>query len=164
MWEKLDRTYCTTNPHPRVLTVTPVHSSSACKYRTAACQITRERGGVQVRVYSLVSSAKRHSSDFTQLPPGHRTSSFISHLNSPGSIQPGCHFEREKGRERQRETETERRHHYLHGSLVQTFYYIPADISVSDTCTVNRSPARVCSLLPWNDIHHFWNYDRHNSV
>ena len=26
------------------------------------------------------------------LPPGHRTCSFISHLNSPGSIQPSCHF------------------------------------------------------------------------
>ena len=25
------------------------------------------------------------------LPPGHRTCLFISHLNSPGSIQPGCH-------------------------------------------------------------------------
>ena len=47
---------------------------------------------VKVRVYSLVSSAKRHSPDFIQLPPGHRTCSFISHLNSPGSIQPGCHF------------------------------------------------------------------------
>ena len=45
-----------------------------------------------MHVYSLVPSAKRHSPDFTQLPPGHRTCSFISHLNSPGSIQPGCHF------------------------------------------------------------------------
>ena len=47
-----------------------------------------------MEVYSLVSSAKRYSPDFTQLPPGHRTCSFISHLNSPGSIQPGCHFRR----------------------------------------------------------------------
>ena len=47
-----------------------------------------------MQVYSLVSSAKRHSADFTQLPPGHRAASFISHLNSPGSIQPGCHFRR----------------------------------------------------------------------
>ena len=45
-----------------------------------------------MEVYSLVSSANRYSPDFTQLPPGHRTCSFISHLNSPGSIQPGCHF------------------------------------------------------------------------
>ena len=27
-------------------------------------------------------------------PPGHRTCSFISHLNSLGSIQPGCYFRR----------------------------------------------------------------------
>ena len=47
---------------------------------------------VKVQVYSLVSSAKCHSPDFRQLPPGHRTCSFISHLNSLGSIQPGWHF------------------------------------------------------------------------
>ena len=47
-----------------------------------------------MEVYSLVSSAKRYSPDFTQLPPGNRTCSFISHLKSPGSIQPGCHFRR----------------------------------------------------------------------
>ena len=47
---------------------------------------------VKVKVYSLVSSAKRHSPDFTQLHSGHRTCSFISHLKSPASIQPGCHF------------------------------------------------------------------------
>ena len=47
---------------------------------------------VEVQVYSLVSSVKRHLPDFTQLPPGHRTCSFVSHLNSPGSIQAGCHF------------------------------------------------------------------------
>ena len=41
---------------------------------------------VKVEVYSLVSNAKRHSPDFTQLSPGHRTCSFISHLNFPGSI------------------------------------------------------------------------------
>ena len=45
-----------------------------------------------MEVYSLVSSAKRYSPDFTQLPPCHRTCLFISHLHSPGSIQPGCHF------------------------------------------------------------------------
>ena len=49
---------------------------------------------VKVEVYSLISSAKRYSPDFTQLAPGHRTCSFISHLNSPGSIQPGCQFRR----------------------------------------------------------------------
>ena len=38
---------------------------------------------VKVRVYSLASSVKRHSPDFTQLPLRHRTCSFISHLNSP---------------------------------------------------------------------------------
>ena len=47
---------------------------------------------VMVQVYSLVSGAKRHSPDYTQLPSGHRTCSFLRHLNSPGSIQPGCHF------------------------------------------------------------------------
>ena len=51
---------------------------------------------VKVEVYSLVSSAKRHSPDFTPLPPGHRTCSFISRLNSPGSIQAGSHFWRTK--------------------------------------------------------------------
>ena len=54
------------------------------------------RDAVKVKVkvggYSLVSSAKGHSHDFTQLPPGHRTCSSISHLNSPGSTQPGCQF------------------------------------------------------------------------
>ena len=45
-----------------------------------------------VEGYSLLSSAKHHSADFTQLPPGHRTCSFINHLNSLGSIQPDCHF------------------------------------------------------------------------
>ena len=47
-----------------------------------------------MQVYSLVSTAKRHSPDFTQLPPGHRTCSFISHVNSLGSIQPGRDFRR----------------------------------------------------------------------
>ena len=45
-----------------------------------------------MEVSSLLSSTKCHSLNFTQLPPGHRTCSFISHLNSPGSMQPGCHF------------------------------------------------------------------------
>ena len=49
---------------------------------------------VKVEVYSLVSIAKCRSPDFTHLPSGHRTCSFISHLNSPGSIQPGCHLRR----------------------------------------------------------------------
>ena len=49
---------------------------------------------VKVQVHSLVSSAKDHSPDFTQLPNAHRTCSFIGHLNSPGSIQPGYHFRR----------------------------------------------------------------------
>ena len=49
---------------------------------------------VKVKVYSLASSAKRHSPNFTHLPPDPRTCSFISHLSSPGSIQPGCHFRR----------------------------------------------------------------------
>ena len=49
-----------------------------------------------VQVYGLVSSAKRHSPDFTQWPPGRRTCSFISHLSSPGSIMPGCYFRRTK--------------------------------------------------------------------
>ena len=55
---------------------------------------TKKVKKLMVEVYSLVSSAKRYSPDFTQLPPGHRTCSFISHLKSPGSIQPGCHFRR----------------------------------------------------------------------
>ena len=40
-----------------------------------------------MEVYSLVSSANRHSRavDFTQLPPDHMTRSFISHLNSSAS-------------------------------------------------------------------------------
>ena len=44
------------------------------------------------------SSAKRHSPDFTlsQLPPGYRICLFIRQLNSPGSIQPGCHCRRTK--------------------------------------------------------------------
>ena len=54
--------------------------------------VKKKKKKVKVRVYSLVSSAKRHSPDFIQLTPGHRTCSFISHLNFPGSIQPGCHF------------------------------------------------------------------------
>ena len=47
-----------------------------------------------MQVCSLVSSAERHSPDFAKLPPGNRTCSFISHRNSPGRIQPGCHFRR----------------------------------------------------------------------
>ena len=39
----------------------------------------------------LVPGMKHHSPDCTQLPPGAgcRTCSLISHLNSPGSLQPG---------------------------------------------------------------------------
>ena len=47
---------------------------------------------VKVQVYSLVSSAKRHSPDFTQLPPGCRTCSFISHLKSRGAYRPAAIF------------------------------------------------------------------------
>ena len=39
---------------------------------------------LRVQVYSLVSSMERHSPNFTQLPPGHRTCSLMSCLNSPG--------------------------------------------------------------------------------
>ena len=47
----------------------------------------------QVEVYGLISGAKHHSPDYTQVPPCHRTCiSFISHLNFPGSIQASCHF------------------------------------------------------------------------
>ena len=45
-------------------------------------------------VYGLVPGAKRHSPDHTQLSPGRRICSFISHLNSPGRIKPRCHFRR----------------------------------------------------------------------
>ena len=48
---------------------------------------------VKVKVYRLVSRKKCYAPDFTQLPPGHRTCSFVSHLSSPGSRQPGCHFQ-----------------------------------------------------------------------
>ena len=48
---------------------------------------------IKVKVYSLVSRSNCQSLDFTQSPPGNRTCSFISHLNSPRSIQPGCHFQ-----------------------------------------------------------------------
>ena len=53
----------------------------------------KKKKKVKVQVYSLVSSAKRHSPHFTQLSPGHRTCSFISHFNSLGSIRPSCHFQ-----------------------------------------------------------------------
>ena len=43
-----------------------------------------------MQVYSLVSRAKRRLPDLTQLPPGHRTCSFISRPSCPGSIQLGC--------------------------------------------------------------------------
>ena len=50
---------------------------------------------VEVEAYSLVSRTECYSPDFTQLrTPGHGTCSFLRHLNSPGSIQPGCHFRR----------------------------------------------------------------------
>ena len=51
----------------------------------------------KVEVYSLISNAKRHSPDFTPLPPGHRTCSFII---KPSQLDPGehtarpCHFRR----------------------------------------------------------------------
>ena len=40
----------------------------------------------KVEVHVLVSSAERCSPEISQLPSGHRTGSFISNLNSPGSI------------------------------------------------------------------------------
>ena len=46
---------------------------------------------VKVEVHSVISSGKHHSPDFTQCElPRHRTCSFISHLNSPGSIRPAA--------------------------------------------------------------------------
>ena len=50
----------------------------------------------KVQVCSLVSSAKCHTPDFMHIiiPAGHGTCSFVSHLNFPGSIQPGCRFPR----------------------------------------------------------------------
>ena len=55
---------------------------------------TRPRALLNVEVYGLVSGTKRHSPRHTHWPPSHRTCSLISHLNFPGSIQPGCHFRR----------------------------------------------------------------------
>ena len=49
---------------------------------------------VKVGGYGLVSVAKHHPPDFIQFAPWSRIYSFISHLNSPGSIQPGCPFRR----------------------------------------------------------------------
>ena len=77
--------------------VQPVYDPSlqaclSCHFRNSSQEPGIQKGKGKVRVYCLVSSAKRHSPDFIQLPPAHRTCSFISHLNSPGSIQPGCHF------------------------------------------------------------------------
>ena len=43
-----------------------------------------------MEVYGLVYLAGS-ATHYTQLPPGHRTCSFICHLNSPGSIQPCFH-------------------------------------------------------------------------
>ena len=45
---------------------------------------------IKADVYSPVPSARRYTPDFTQLLPDHRACSLISHLNSPGSIQPCC--------------------------------------------------------------------------
>ena len=67
---------------------------SRAYYSRAYCSFISMVIKVKVQVYSLVSGAKRHSPDFTQLPSGHRTCSFISHFNSLGSIQPGCRFRR----------------------------------------------------------------------
>ena len=49
---------------------------------------------VKVQIYSLVSSTKRHSPDFSQLPLGHRSYLFISHTNFPGRLEPDSHFRR----------------------------------------------------------------------
>ena len=51
----------------------------------------RDKGKVNVKVYGLVSGAKRHSPDYTRLPTGRRICSFISRLNSLESIKPCCH-------------------------------------------------------------------------
>ena len=48
---------------------------------------------VKVKVYGLLCDAKCHSPDYSQLLPGHRTSSFIYKPSQlPGSTQPGCRF------------------------------------------------------------------------
>ena len=62
--------------------------SPVCGGGRSLWEIVLKKKKKKVQVYSLVSrlSAKRHSPDSTQLPPGHRSSSFISHLNSPGSM------------------------------------------------------------------------------
>ena len=73
-------------PHlaPHTLCPTPVTLQSTPHIHDIARKGKGKGGGF----YGLVSGAKRHSPDYTQLPPGHRTCSFISHLNFPGSIQP----------------------------------------------------------------------------
>ena len=48
----------------------------------------KKRVKVMVHIYSLVSSTKRHPPNFTQLPPGHRTCSF---MNKPSQL-PSCRF------------------------------------------------------------------------
>ena len=68
------------------------HGGTKCVHFSPHC--AQDLMEVKVEVYSLISSAKRYSSNFTQLFTGHRTCSFISHPNSPGSIQPGRHFRR----------------------------------------------------------------------
>ena len=64
--------------------------------------------------HSLVSSAKRYSPDFRQLPPGHRTCMFIYKPSQlPGSIQLGCYFRR---------TETNQTHRNLPCPTMQVGY------------------------------------------
>ena len=65
------------------------NQSPECKASIHAKQ-QQQRWRCRFIVWYLARSATR--ANFTQLPPGHRTCSFISHLNSPESIQPGCHF------------------------------------------------------------------------
>ena len=78
----------------RIACTASVLIEPACVHKLKFCtQDSMERKLFsKVQVYSLASSAKCHLPHFTQLPPSHRTCSSISHLNSPGSIQPGCHF------------------------------------------------------------------------
>ena len=74
-----------------------LQNSVQAAWESVSCflhQYGEKRLKVKVEVYNLVPSAKLFSLDFTQLPSGYRSCSFIRHLNCPGSIWPGCHFRR----------------------------------------------------------------------
>ena len=85
-----------------------------------------------MEIYSLVSSAKRHSPDFTQLLPGHRTCS-SSAISAPRgfNMQPGCHFRR---------TEV-----IKHTSLHCPTRYPPTRRSTECTCGQSALPRRTTS-------------------